>query len=102
MTQPWRFDGFPGRVLWVDLTTGNCEARELPHEWCLEHMGGKALATKLLVEWDTTDYAQSSTQQHPVTGRMDTASHPTTPLLFMTGPYPVSYTHLTLPTIYSV
>ncbi|MBL6887170.1 MAG: hypothetical protein ISR24_07160, partial [Candidatus Poseidonia sp.] len=87
MTQPWRFDGFPGRVLWVDLTKGTCEARDLPHEWCLEHMGGKALATKLLVEWDTTDYQQASTQQHPVTGRMDTASHPTTPLLFMTGPY---------------
>ncbi|MGB0313883.1 MAG: aldehyde ferredoxin oxidoreductase N-terminal domain-containing protein, partial [Poseidonia sp.] len=25
--------------------------------------------------------------QHPITGRMDTASHPSTPLLFMTGPY---------------
>jgi len=39
MTQAWRFDGFPGRVLWVDLTAGTCEAREIPHEWCLQHMG---------------------------------------------------------------
>ena len=87
MTQPWRFDGFPGRVLWVNLTTGTCEARELPHEWCLQHMGGKALATKLLVEWDTTDYTHASKRQHPITGRMDTAMDPSTPLLFMTGPF---------------
>ena len=87
MVQPWRFDGFPGRVLWVDMSAGTCETRELPHEWCLEHMGGKALATKLLVEWDTTDYDQAVHQRHPVTGRMDSAAHSTAPLLFMTGPY---------------
>ena len=87
MTHPWRYDGFPGRVLWVDLTAGICEARDIPHEWCLKHMGGKALATKLLVEWDTTDYEAATANQHPITGRMDTASHPSTPLLFMTGPY---------------
>ena len=87
MTHPWRFDGFPGRVLWVDLTAGTCEARDIPHEWCIQHMGGKALATKLLVEWDTTDYEAATANQHPITGRMDTASHPSTPLLFMTGPY---------------
>ena len=87
MTHPWRFDGFPGRVLWVDLTAGTCEARNIPHEWCLQHMGGKALATKLLVEWDTTDYEAACANHHPVTGRMDAASHPSTPLLFMTGPY---------------
>ena len=87
MTHPWRFDGFPGRVLWVDLTAGTCESRDIPHEWCIQHMGGKALATKLLVEWDTTDYEAACSNQHPITGRMDTASHPSTPLLFMTGPY---------------
>ncbi|MEC8577646.1 MAG: aldehyde ferredoxin oxidoreductase N-terminal domain-containing protein, partial [Candidatus Thermoplasmatota archaeon] len=87
MTHPWRFDGFPGRVLWVDLTAGTCEARDIPHEWCIQHMGGKALATKLLVEWDTTDYEAATANQHPITGRMDAASHPSTPLLFMTGPY---------------
>ena len=69
MTHPWRFDGFPGRVLWVDLTAGTCEARDLPHEWCIQHMGGKALATKLLVEWDTTDYDTATSNQHPITGR---------------------------------
>ena len=87
MTHPWRFDGFPGRVLWVDLTAGTCEARDIPHEWCIQHMGGKALATKLLVEWDTTDYEAATANQHPITRRMDAASHPSTPLLFMTGPY---------------
>ena len=90
MAHPWRFDGFPGRVLWVDLTKGTCEGRDIPHEWCLSSMGGKALATKLLVEWDTTDYDLASSQIHPVTGKMDAASHPTTPLLFMTGPYQAS------------
>ena len=90
MAQSWRFDGFPGRVLWVDLTKGTCEERIIPHEWCISSMGGKALATKLLVEWDTTDYDSATKQVHPVTGKMDTASHPTTPLLFMTGPYQAS------------
>ena len=90
MAHPWRFDGFPGRVLWVDLTKGTCEEREIPHEWCLSSMGGKALATKLLVEWDTTDYDLATANIHPVTGKMDAASHPTTPLLFMTGPYQAS------------
>jgi aldehyde:ferredoxin oxidoreductase len=90
MAQSWRFDGFPGRVLWVDLTKGTCEERIIPHEWCLSSMGGKALATKLLVEWDTTDYVSATKQIHPVTGKMDAASHPTTPLLFMTGPYQAS------------
>ncbi|MAJ02019.1 MAG: hypothetical protein CMA10_06425 [Euryarchaeota archaeon] len=90
MAQSWRFDGFPGRVLWVDLTKGTCEERFIPHEWCLSTMGGKALATKLLVEWDTTDYDSAVAKRHPVTGRMDTAAHPTTPLLFMTGPYQAS------------
>ncbi len=90
MAQSWRFDGFPGRVLWVDLTKGTCEERIIPHEWCISSMGGKALATKLLVEWDTTDYDSATKQVHPVTGKMDAASHPTTPLLFMTGPYQAS------------
>ena len=90
MAHPWRFDGFPGRVLWVDLSKGTCEERDIPYEWCISSMGGKALATKLLVEWDTTDYDSATAQLHPVTGRMDAASHPTTPLLFMTGPYQAS------------
>ncbi len=90
MAQPWRFDGFPGRILYVDLDQGTCEARELPHAWCLESLGGKALATKLLVEWDTTDYADAIQQRHPVNGRVDSASHPSTPLLIMTGPYQAS------------
>ena len=85
MLLDWRFDGFPGRVLWVDLTLGTVEPREIPHDWLIESMGGKGLATRLLVEWDTTDYVEAMNLQHPVTGRVDTARHPTNPLLFMTA-----------------
>ena len=53
-------------------------------------MGGKGLATRLLVEWDTTDYAAAMQLQHPVLDRVDVARHPTNPLLFMTGPYQAS------------
>ena len=87
MAQEWRFDGFPGRVLWVDLSSRNCESRDIPHQWLLESMGGKGLATRLLVEWDTTDYEAAMQNKHPVSGLPDPASHPSTPLLFMTGPY---------------
>lgn len=53
-------------------------------------MGGKGLATRLLIEWDTTDYVEATSLQHPVTKKIDTARHPSTPLLFMTGPYQAS------------
>ena len=90
MLLDWRFDGFPGRVLWVDLSQGSVEAKEIPHDWLIESMGGKGLATRLLVEWDTTDYDAAMNQKHPVLDRVDTARHPTNPLLFMTGPYQAS------------
>ena len=82
----WRFDGFPGRVLWVNLSTGVLETRDLPHSWCLEGMGGKGLATKVLVEWDTTE-DEAYRLEHPVTKRSDAARHPSTPLLVFTGPF---------------
>ena len=41
MLLDWRFDGFPGRVLWVDLTEGTVEAKEIPHDWLIQSMGGK-------------------------------------------------------------
>ena len=86
----WRFDGFPGRVLWVDLTRGTTESRDIPHDWLIESMGGKGLATRLLVEWDTTDYDAAMKLKHPGADRVDAARHPTNPLLFMTGPYQAS------------
>ena len=86
----WRFDGIPGRVLWVDLTRGTTESRDIPHDWLIESMGGKGLATRLLVEWDTTDYDAAMKLKHPVADRVDAARHPTNPLLFMTGPYQAS------------
>ncbi|MAW22565.1 MAG: hypothetical protein CMA16_03855 [Euryarchaeota archaeon] len=86
----WRFDGFPGRVLWVDLTRGTTESKDIPHDWLIESMGGKGLATRLLVEWDTTDYDAAMKLKHPVADRIDAARHPTNPLLFMTGPYQAS------------
>ena len=41
MLLDWRFDGFPGRVLWVDLTKGTVQAAEIPHDWLIESMGGE-------------------------------------------------------------
>ena len=90
MQLSWRFDGFPGRVLWVDMTNKEVQTRDVPHEWLIEGMGGKGLATRLLIEWDTTDYVEAISLQHPVTKKIDTARHPSTPLLFMTGPYQAS------------
>ena len=57
MQLPWQFDGFPGRVLWVDMTKKEVQPRDIPHEWLMESMGGKGLATRLLIELDTTDYS---------------------------------------------
>ena len=90
MQLPWQFDGFPGRVLWVDMTKKEVQPRDVPHEWLMESMGGKGLATRLLIEWDTTDYSEATSLQHPVTKNVDTARHPSSPLLFMTGPYQAS------------
>ena len=90
MQLSWQFDGFPGRVLWVDMTSKEVQTRDIPHEWLLESMGGKGLATRLLIEWDTTDYSEATSLQHPVTKNVDTARHPSSPLLFMTGPYQAS------------
>ena len=90
MQLPWQFDGFPGRVLWVDMTKKEVQPRDIPHEWLMESMGGKGLATRLLIEWDTTDYSKATSLQHPVTKNVDTARHPSSPLLFMTGPYQAS------------
>tara|TARA_B110000008_G_scaffold113585_1_gene116324 strand:+ start:274 stop:2286 length:2013 start_codon:yes stop_codon:yes gene_type:complete len=90
MQLSWKFDGFPGRVLWVDMTSKEVQTRDIPHEWLLESMGGKGLATRLLIEWDTTDYSEATSLQHPVTKNVDTARHPSSPLLFMTGPYQAS------------
>ena len=82
----WRFDGFPGRVLKVDLTNGTCETVELEHELLIESLGGKGLATRLLTQWDTTT-EDAYSLQHPITGASDVARHPSTPLLIMTGPF---------------
>ena len=90
MQLSWKFDGFPGRVLWVDMTSKEVQTRDIPHERLLESMGGKGLATRLLIEWDTTDYSEATSLQHPVTKNVDTARHPSSPLLFMTGPYQAS------------
>lgn len=90
MATEWRFDGFPGRVLWVDLSSGKAEARDIPEEWLISNIGGKALATKLLCEWDTTDYEEAMKLKHPLGNASDVARHQSTPLLFMTGPYQAS------------
>ena len=82
----WRFDGFPGRVLKVDLTNGTLETVDLDHQMLIDSIGGKGLATELLTKWDTTT-EDAYSLVHPVTGDSDVARHPSTPLLIMTGPF---------------
>ena len=82
----WLYDGYPGRVLVVDLSAGTCESRDVDHRTLVESIGGKGLATRLLVDWDTTEQAAFDLV-HPVHGGSDVARHPSTPLLLMTGPY---------------
>mgnify|MGYP005737040851 FL=1 len=36
--EEWRFDGFPGRVLFVNLSEGTVEARSIPHALSLIHI----------------------------------------------------------------
>ena len=82
----WLHEGYPGRVLMVDLSKLTCTTREVPRQVLVESIGGKGLATRLLIDWDTTEI-EAYENQHPVTGQNDVASHPSTPLLIMTGPY---------------
>ena len=82
----WLYDGYPGRVLVVNLSAGTCESRDIDHQVLIESIGGKGLATRLLVDWDTTE-EDAFELVHPVHGGSDVASHPSTPLLLMTGPY---------------
>ena len=44
----WRFDGFPGRVLKVDLTNGTLETVDLDHQMLIDSIGGKGLATQIV------------------------------------------------------
>ncbi len=85
----WLYDGFPGRVLKVDLSAETCEIVELSHKLLVESIGGKGLATRLLVDWDTTD-SEAYELVHPITGKSDVARHPSTPLLLFNGPFQAS------------
>ncbi len=64
--------GYCGRILYVDLTGGKIEDRELTPEVAREYLGGVALASKLL--FDLKAY-----EADPL--------GPDNPIIFMTGPY---------------
>ena len=86
MASFWRHDGYAGRYLEVDLSTGSLKEQLLDKETLLSTIGGKGLATRLLTSCDTTD-DEAYDLRHPVTGVADPAMHPSTPVLVMTGPF---------------
>lgn len=63
--------GYCGRILYVDLTSGKMEERELTPEMAQEYMGGVSLASRLL--FDMKGY-----EADPL--------GPENPIIFMTGP----------------
>ena len=69
----WRFDGSPGRLLDVDLSTGSLRIERLSADLIRSTLGGKALATDLLVHGDTTDLDAAYSHVHPVSGDPDPA-----------------------------
>ncbi len=83
----WRFDGSPGRLLDVDLSTGSLRIERLSADLIRSTLGGKALATELLVHGDTTDLDAAYSHVHPVSGDPDPARDPTTPVVLATGPF---------------
>ena len=87
MADSWRHKGSPGRLMDVDLSTGRIQEVHLSREQILRTIGGKGLATELLVDRDTTDYSEAMTLEHPLTKNPHPSAHPTTPLLIMTGPF---------------
>ena len=72
----WRFE--PLDVLWVDLTKGTVQGKEIPHDWLIESMGEKALQPACSLN-GTTDYESAMQLQHPVLDQW-IARHPTSPL----------------------
>ena len=83
--------GFAGKILHVDLTTGTLDIEEPPEERYRTYLGGSALGLYYLLKntpagadpygpENTLAFMLSGTTGAPVAG-------------------PVSYTHLTLPTI---
>lgn len=42
--------GWHGRILWVNLSTGESKAVEYPKEWALDFLGGRGLAARILWE----------------------------------------------------
>lgn len=86
MASFWRHDGYAGRYLDVDLSAGNLTEKLLDKETLLATIGGKGLATHLLTKFDTTD-DEAYDLRHPVSGDVDPAMHPSSPVLIMTGPF---------------
>lgn len=63
--------GWTGKLLRVDLTSGNCTAEQIPQEWLNEYIGGRGVAARYLYE------------------EMDPTVDPLSPenkLIFATGP----------------
>lgn len=64
-------NGYTGKLLFVNLTTGDIHARDLNREYAAAYLGGSALAARYLYDWLT-----------PETDPLG----PDNPLVFMNGP----------------
>jgi aldehyde:ferredoxin oxidoreductase len=43
--------GWWGRILWVDLSSGDVRVWEYPREWALDYIGGRGFAARILWEF---------------------------------------------------
>ena len=85
--------GWAGQILYVDLTEGKIEKRPLERKFARMYLGGRGFNSRIL--FDEFDPA------------VEDPFSPDNVLCISSGVLggtfaPVSYTHLTLPTIYSV
>lgn len=64
-------NGYMGKTLMVDLSTGTIESRSIPQSWYDDFLGGEGLAVRLF-----HDYADPSREPYD----------PETPVIFATGP----------------
>lgn len=64
-------DGYMGKALYVDLTSGDVQSRDIPESWLNDYVGGEGVAVRLfwdLCKWDSAP------------------SDPAQPIIFATGP----------------
>jgi len=64
-------NGYMGKALYVDLTSGDVQSRDIPESWLTDYVGGEGVAVRLfwdLCKWDSDPADQGQ------------------PIIFATGP----------------